>query len=217
MGNSTSRSHVERTLPSEDGEALPEIRQNGIGSIVAAHYLNTATPRSSTEQKWFAVYTLARHEKRVAQHFGQRWVEHFLPLYSRQRKWKDGSKGALELPLFPGYIFVRISRAERVRVLEVPGVLSIVGGTQRVLAPLPEKDMEALRKGLHLRRAEPHPVVRVGQRARIRSGALTGMEGIVVREKSGLRVVLTLELIMQSVAVEVDAHDLELVGSDPVE
>lgn len=193
------------------------MRQNSIGSIVATHYLNIATPRSSADQKWFAVYTLARHEKRVAQHFGQRGVEHFLPLYSRQRKWKDGSKGALELPLFPGYIFVRISRAERVRVLEVPGVLSIVGGTQRVLAPLPEKDMEALRKGLHLRRAEPHPVVRVGQRACIRSGALTGMVGIVVREKSGLRVVLTLELIMQSVAVEVDAHDLELVGSGSIE
>jgi len=59
--------------------------------------------------------------------------------------------------------------------------------------------------------------VKVGQQARIRSGALTGMQGVVVREKSGLRVVLTLELIMQSVAVEVDAHDLELVGSDPVE
>jgi transcription antitermination factor NusG len=209
--------HVEKTPPSEDGEALSEIEQNNVGPTVSMQNLNPTTQVSGTEQKWFAVYTLSRHEKRIAQHFSQRWIEHFLPLYSTQRRWKDGSKVVLELPLFPGYIFVRIGKAERARVLEVPGVLSIVGGTQRNVTPLPEHDMQALRNGLHLRRAEPHAVVKVGQRARIRSGGLAGMEGIVVREKNGLRVVVTLDLIMQSVAVEVNADDLELVGFNPVE
>jgi transcription antitermination factor NusG len=158
---------------------------------------------------WFAVYTTSRHEKRVDQHLSLREIEHYLPLYQTQRKWSDGSRVTLNLPLFPGYIFVRIKRAQRVRVLEVPGVLTIVGGTGGAPAPLPLADIEALRTGLHLRRAEPHPLLQIGQRARIRSGALAGMEGIVLRKKNSFRVVLTMDAIMQSIAVEVDANELE--------
>ena len=110
-----------------------------------------------------------------------REIEHYLPLYQAQRKWSDGSRVTLDLPLFPGYIFVRIKRA--------------------------------LRLGLHLRRAEPHPLLKVGQRARIRSGALAGMEGVVVRKKNSFRVVLTMDAIMQSIAVEVDANELEPLDS----
>jgi transcription antitermination factor NusG len=98
-------------------------------------------------------------------------------------------------------------------VLEVPGVLAIVGGTAGKMAPLPEAEVEALRSGLHLRRAEPHALLTVGQRARIRSGALAGLEGIVVRKKNSLRVVLTMDMIMQSIAVEVDGEELEPVDS----
>lgn len=162
---------------------------------------------------WFAVYTTPRHEKRVDQHFSVRGIEHFLPLYQVQRKWADGSRVTLNLPLFPGYIFVRIERAQRVSVLEVPGVLTIVGGTGGKPAPLPLADIEALRFGLHLRRAEPHPLLQIGRRARIRSGALAGMEGVVVRKKNSFRVVLTLDAIMQSIAVEVDASELEPIDS----
>ena len=86
---------------------------------------------SHTQSNWFAVSTTPRHEKRVAQHFGLREVECFLPLYRSQRRWNDGSKVALDLPLFPGYIFVRIGRKERTRVLQVPGVLALVAGTGR--------------------------------------------------------------------------------------
>jgi transcription antitermination factor NusG len=163
---------------------------------------------------WFAVYTSSRHEKRVQQHLSQRGIEHFLPLYRSQRKWSDGSRVTLDLPLFPGYIFVSIRRFERVRVLEVPGVLAIVGGTGREPAPLPEAEMSALRSGLHLRHVEPHPFLTAGQKVRIRAGALAGMEGIVVRMKNSLRVVLTMDLILQSIAVEVDARELEPVDSE---
>ena len=162
---------------------------------------------------WFAVYTTSRHEKRVDQHFTVRGIEHFLPLYQVQRKWADGSRVTLNLPLFPGYIFVHIDRAQRVSVLEVPGVLAIVGGAGGAPAPLPLADIEALRFGLHLRRAEPHPLLQIGQRARIRSGALAGMEGVVVRKKNSFRVVLTMDAIMQSIAVEVDASELEPIDS----
>jgi transcription antitermination factor NusG len=140
-----------------------------------------------------------------------RQIEHYLPLYHPRRKWADGSTVILDLPLFPGYIFVRIDRGERVRVLEVPGVVTFVGGTGRQPASLPEAEIDALRAGLRLRRVEPHPLLIAGQRARIRSGALEGMEGVVVRQKGSLRIVLTVNLILQSVAVEVDASEVEPV------
>lgn len=159
--------------------------------------------------KWFAVYTSPRHEKRVGQHMRARQIEHYLPLYRTQHKWNNGSRPQLDLPLFPSYIFVRIGRNERVRVLEVPGVIAIVGGTARQPLSLPDDEIDTLRSGLHFRHAEPHPFLEMGQRARIRSGALAGMTGIVVRKKGSLRMVLTVDLIKQSIAVEVDGTELE--------
>ncbi len=162
---------------------------------------------------WFAVHTSPRHEKRVEQHFRQRDIEHYLPVHRSPRKWRNGLKVVLDLPLFPGYIFARFNWTQRVRVLQVPGVLAILRGTAGEGAPLPEAEIDALRSGLHLRQAEPHPLLTVGQRTRIRSGALAGLEGIVVRKQNSLRVVLTLDLIMQSIAVEIDGAELELVDS----
>ncbi len=159
--------------------------------------------------KWCAVYTSARHEKRVAQYLQMRGIEHFLPLYRTQRRWRDGSRVTLDLPLFPCYIFVRIHRTERVRALEVPGVLSMVGGTGKQPAVLSELEIDSLRAGLEERRIKPHPLLVAGQRGRICSGALAGMEGVIVRIKGNYRVVITLDLIMQSIAVEVGADEVE--------
>ena len=181
--------------------------QNGIrlaGSALEAGLL----PR------WFAVYTNCRHEKRVAQHLVQRGIEFYLPLYQCQRRWSDGSRVTLDLPLFPSYLFVHIPRNDRVRVLEVPGALAIVAGTGGEPLALPDESIEALRTGLPLRAAQPCQLLTAGRRARIRSGALAGMEGVVIRNKGALRVVLTLDLIMQSVSVEVDALDLEPVEAE---
>ena len=164
--------------------------------------------------KWYAIYTSPRHEKRVGQYLSVKEIEHYLPLYSVHRKWNDGSHVTVDLPLFPGYLFVRIDRRERVRVLEVPGVLSFVGGTGRQPAVLPIEEIDALRIGLPLRHAEPHPLLTVGQRARIQSGALAGMEGVVLRLKNSLRVVLTMDLIMKSVSVEVGATELAPVDAE---
>ena len=159
--------------------------------------------------KWFALYTISRHEKRVAQHLGQRQIEYYLPLYRSERKWSDGSRVTLELPLFPGYLFIHIRRNERGSVLSVPGAVAVVGGTGGEPVPLPDATIDALRTGLQLFRARPHPLMTAGQRVRIRAGALAGLEGVVVRNKNSCRVVLTLEHIMQSYAVEVGLDDLE--------
>ena len=195
---------------SEDSEAVRKIGQAGYRSVRAIRrsirdHLSDA-PQPS---KWFALYTTSRHEKRVAQHLLERQIEFYLPLYRSERKWRDGSRVTLELPLFPGYLFIHIRRNERVRVLEVPGALAVVGGTGGEPSPLPDATIVALRAGLELGPAQPHPLMTAGQRVRIRSGALAGLEGIVVRNKNSFRVVMTLEHIMQSYAVEVDLEDLE--------
>jgi transcription antitermination factor NusG len=163
---------------------------------------------------WFAVYTACRHEKRIAQHMAQRQIQHYLPLYRADRKWRDGSRVTLELPLFPSYIFVRIRRSERTSVLSIPGAVALVGGTGGEPAPMSESAIDALRAGLYENRVEPHPLLCVGQMARIRSGAFAGMTGVVLRKKGGCRVVLTLEQIMQSIAVEVDESELECIDSE---
>lgn len=163
---------------------------------------------------WFALYTTARHEKRVAHHLSQREIEHYLPLYRAPRKWSDGSRVTLDLPLFPGYLFVRVRRAERVRVLEVPGALTIVMGTGGEPAALPDATIQALRCGLEMAPAEPHSLLVAGQRVRIRAGAFAGMDGVVVRNKNRCRVVLTLDHIMRSFSVELALDNLELLAGN---
>jgi len=157
---------------------------------------------------WFAAYTNSHHEKRVASHFGERQIESFLPLYSALQRWKNRCEVDLDLPLFPNYVFVHIDPRERVRVLEVPGVLSLVGFGQ-TLAPLSDFEIEALRSCVGQRKIEPHPYLVIGERVRIKAGPMTGMEGVLVRKRSNYRVVLALDVIMQCVAVEVDADDVE--------
>jgi transcription antitermination factor NusG len=197
---------VECLHPSEDGEAL--LAETGT-SRISRFYQSPQVTEVTSLLKWFAVYTTCRHEKRISQHLSQRGIEHYLPLYRSDRKWRDGSKVSLELPLFPSYIFVHIRRSERVSVLSVPGAIAVVGGTGGEPAPVSDAAIEALRLGLDQHRIEPHPLLRVGQVVRIRSGAFAGMEGVVIRRKNGFRVVLTLEQIMQSVAVELDEDDVE--------
>ncbi|PYY21124.1 MAG: hypothetical protein DMG62_20060, partial [Acidobacteria bacterium] len=154
----------------------------------------SAHAESEVLPRWFAVYTTSRHEKAIAEHFALRKIESFLPLYRTQRLWKNGCRMDLQLPLFPSYIFVRIRALERVRVLEVPGVLSLVSAAGKPV-PLPEPEIEALRSSLPLVKCEPHPYLVIGDRVRIKSGSLEGMEGVLLRKKGFLRVVLSLDLI----------------------
>ncbi len=169
---------------------------------------------SDAAKNWFAVFTVPRHEKRVEAHFCLREIEHFLPLYQQSRQWKDGSKGSLQLPLFSSYIFVRIGSGGRAPVLRVPGVISIVGcGTQPL--PVPDSYIHFLREGLRYGKIEPFPSIAVGTRVRIRSGVMTGMEGVLVRKKNNFRVVLTLEMIMKSVTVEVEMENIEPINGMP--
>jgi transcription antitermination factor NusG len=135
-------------------------------------------------------------------------IEYFLPLTKSRRRWKNGCTVVIEEPLFPGYLFVRIQRSERPQVLAVPGVHSIVGTGKDPIA-LPNFEIETLRHSIDQLKIEPHPYLSVGERATILRGPLAGMTGIVSRKKNGLRFVLSLDLIMKSVSVEIDATDLK--------
>jgi transcription antitermination factor NusG len=163
------------------------------------------------QRHWYAAYTKPCHEKRVAEHLGVRSVDFFLPLYRSTRRWNNGCTVTLEIPLFPNYVFVHILSRDRLRVLELSSVISIAGNNHEP-TPLPDEDIERLRSGLLQVNAEPHPVVSVGERVRIRSGPLKGLHGIVSRRKNQFRVVLTLDLIMKSVAVEICTDDTEPIG-----
>ncbi|HXY13602.1 MAG TPA: UpxY family transcription antiterminator [Terriglobales bacterium] len=163
---------------------------------------------SERATQWYAVYTCANHERRIAEQFAARRIEHFLPQYESIRKWKD-RKVRLQFPLFPGYLFVHLALRNRLQVQQVPGVVHLVGfnGTPTAIA-----DEELLRirdvmnRGM---RAEPHPFLTVGRRVRVAAGPLVGLQGILVRRKSKLRFVISVELIMRSMAVEMDEGDLE--------
>lgn len=160
--------------------------------------------------QWYAVCTRSNHEKCAAAQLEQRSIEHFLPLYETVRKWKDRRK-RLEFPLFPGYLFVRIALQERLRVLVTPGVVRLVGFDSRPAA-LRDEEIEALRTVLvHGVRSEPHPYLSVGRRVRITRGALAGMEGVLVRKKGRVRLVLSIDLIRQSAMIEVDSADVGVI------
>ena len=157
--------------------------------------------------RWYAAYTWSRHEKSVAKQLAERRVNSFLPLYRSWHRWKD-RRQQVELPLFPSYVFVHMTLAERVRVLELPGVVALVT-FQGQPAALPTEEIETLRRGLEQEvYAEPHPYLRVGHKVRMRSGPLAGTEGILINKKEGLRMVISLEVLMRSIAVEVDAADV---------
>lgn len=176
-----------------------------VGSFDSLRDLWQVSPPSP---KWYAVFTLSRHEKRVFAQCEQRQIESFLPLYKVKHQWKNRCTVDLELPLFPGYSFVRIDPRTRVQVLQVPGVVSIVS-SGRQLQSLPDGYINSLRDGLLVHRIEPHADLEVGDLVRIKTGPMIGVEGILERRKNELRVILKLEMLARSVAVEVGAEEIE--------
>jgi len=173
-------------------------------------YSDSSAPHTSLDTNWYAVYTCTRHEKRVKQLLDERRIDCFLPLYRSVRRWKDRRK-ELELALFPAYVFVHINSKDRVRVLQLPSVVSFVtfGNSPAAIA---SSEIESLRSGIANGMClEPHPYLKVGRRVRIKQGPLAGSTGILLRKKDKLRVVVSLEIIMRSVAVEIDSCDLEWI------
>lgn len=153
--------------------------------------------------QWFAVRTAAGREKAVSGQLGNKGYEQFLPVYKAKRQWSDRVK-ELELPLFPGYLFCRFDVNCRLPVLVTPGVKLIVG-YGKAPTPISDAEIEAIRTVIESgAAAEPWPFLETGQRVRIQDGSLTGLEGILLQVKNSWRIVLSVELLRRSVAVEID-------------
>jgi transcription antitermination factor NusG len=154
--------------------------------------------------KWFALQTRSRAERLVESVLEGKGYEPFLPVYQRSRQWSDRQK-KLDAPLFPGYLFCRLDPEQRMPVLTTPGVLSIVG-SGKTPEPIPDSEIASIQAVLRSgKAAEPWPYLKAGERIRVAQGAMTGLEGLLVKKKNQCRLVVSVELLQRSVAVEIDA------------
>lgn len=164
---------------------------------------------------WFALTVKPRHEKAVAERLVARSLESYAPVYRDRRRWSDRVQ-TVEVPLFPRYVFCRFCFADRLKVLSMPSVQSVVGfGGQP--ASVPDEEIDAVKtlvgSGVAI---APWQYLRAGQRVRICEGLLSGLEGILAREKSGYRLVVNIELLQRGVAVEIDREAVKAIdGARP--
>jgi transcription antitermination factor NusG len=179
---------------SDRGEAMPEIQ-----------------PGREDQQRWFAVYTRHHHERTVAFALITKGFEVFLPQYNAIQRWKDRKK-IVPFPLFPCYLFAYFSLNRKVEILRTQGVHWIVESSGHAV-PIPEEEIHSIRQLCASGKAQPFAYLRVGDRIRIRRGPLAGAEGFLVRSKNSYRVVVSIHLLQKSVAVEIDAMDLEGSGA----
>jgi transcription antitermination factor NusG len=157
---------------------------------------------------WYAAYTYSNHEKCVATQLGLRSIKYFLPLYDAVHRWKD-RRVKLQLPVFPGYVFVRLNLTERLNVVQIPGVARLVSFNGRPCA-LPDSEIEAIQICLLEKiNCEPHAYLEAGRRVRIKAGPLEGFEGIVIGRKNRLRFIISLGLIHRSACVTVEAGNIQ--------
>lgn len=163
-------------------------------------------------EPWYAAYTKFKHEKSAASLMEMKGVEVFLPVYSAVHRWKDRNR-TIVLPLFPCYLFVRMALENKLSVLQTPGVRWLVESFGHACT-VPDEEVESIRKVCSFgSRVKPHPFLKQGNSVRVRTGALAGTEGILVRSKNECRVVLNVELLKRSVAVEVDLWNIEPLGT----
>jgi len=168
-----------------------------------------AIPAGEVET-WYALHTRPRHEKLVVQRLNERRVETFLPTVTEVHRWSDRKK-KVELPLFSCYVFAKFvpNRSERLNVLRVSGVLGLVGSRGEG-SPIPDSQIESVRT---LIQGEipwsAYPFLKIGQRVRIRGGALEGLEGILVGRNGNQTLVISVDAIQRSLAVRVEGYQVE--------
>jgi transcription antitermination factor NusG len=168
---------------------------------------------SLDEIRWYAIRTRSRHEKIATEQLDKRGVETFLPLVNQLRQWSDRKK-EVDVPLFSGYCFVRLNYAigeQRLTVLQTHGVVSFVG-VQRTGVPIPDAQIEDLRTVLSSKiPVKEHNFLRIGQRVRVRGGALNGVEGILASQSKERSLVISIESIQRSVSIRVEGYNVEPV------
>jgi transcription antitermination factor NusG len=192
------------------------------GSKFSGGFVTSLLPANSglvaeQERRWYAACTRSRHEKSVAAELVRRQVECFLPVQTVARQWNDRIR-PVAMPLFSGYVFVRIPLREQLRVLQVPGLTRLVKFGVRP-EPIPDSEIASVQQVILDSSVEPCSYLSAGTRVRITSGPLAGIEGRVMRHKGAsdtLRVVVSINAIMRSVSVEVAASSVEELASTGV-
>jgi len=160
---------------------------------------------------WLAAYTRSRHEQQVARQLQQKNLQHLLPTFERLARWSDRVKRS-RAPLFPGYVFVQATQAERVQVLETAGVVNLVSRAGQAVT-LSQTEIERLRACcVHGDNIEPHPYLKIGHRVRVKHGPFCGWEGTLVEKQNSRRLVITIEEIMKAVAINIDGADVEAIN-----
>jgi transcription antitermination factor NusG len=159
---------------------------------------------SQAQFPWFALQVRSQHEKGIAEFLGGKGYESFLPLHKCRKRWSDRVK-EVELPLFPGYLFCRFNPLDRLPILKTPGVIQIVGYNRQPVA-IEEFEIEAIQtlvaSGMP---NHPWPFLQAGERVRIESGSLRGVEGILTEFRGSHRLIVSITLLQRSVAVEIDS------------
>jgi transcription termination/antitermination protein NusG len=181
------------------------------GTILCENPSLALTAGDSAES-WYAVQTRARHERVVMQRFQDKGLTAFLPVVTEKRRWSDRWK-EVELPLFSCYVFVKImaTNEDRLRVLCTDSVFDFVGASRQG-TPIPDEQIEAVQTIVNERMNwETYPFLKIGQRVRIRSGSLTGVEGILVSRNGKRSVVVSVDAIQRSLAVRVEGYEIEAV------
>jgi len=177
------------------------------------HIENTVAPLGEMqEQSWLALHTRARHERVVEHRLREQGLETFLPTITEVHRWSDRKK-KVEVPLFGCYVFVRCAWTpeERSIVYRVDSVLGFVG-VRGSGTPIPDAQIENVRTLLLQERpCRAHPFLKVGQRVRVRGGAMDGIEGVFVSENGDNSLIISVEVIQRSLAVRIDGYDVELV------
>jgi transcription antitermination factor NusG len=169
------------------------------------------TIETGTGEQWYAAYTKHQHEKSAASLLEKKGFEILLPLYRTTHRWKDRVQ-PVALPVFPCYVFIRANLARKLAILQTPGIFWLLGNSGNA-AVVPDADIEAIRKIMTSAAAyEPHPYLKSGDRVRVIDGAIAGVEGILTRVKNRYRVVLSVDLLRQALAVEVDISAVERIG-----
>lgn len=181
-------------------------------SISQICHIQSALPLMSDSPAWYAIHTYPRHERAVAERIRQQRLTTFLPTITETHRWSDRRK-VVEMPLFTCYVFVQLvpTNETRLRVLRTDGVIGFVG-SQRTGTPIPEEQIEAVRALLDRKVAcKTHPFLKVGQRVRVRGGALDGVEGLFVSQNGDDSIVISVDAIQRSLAVRINGYNLDVV------
>ena len=188
-----------------EGEAMTSLQENLSGEA--------GSPAICASQPaWYAIQTRARHEKRIGNELQDRGIHAFVPTLRQSHRWSDRTK-VVDVPLFSCYVFVNMvaSSAQRLDVLKTAGVLCFVR-VSGAPAPIPDSQIESIQTVL----ANKLPIstcgfIQIGQRVRIRGGSLEGVEGILTASKGGQKLVISMELLQQSVEISVEGYAIEAV------